>query len=639
MATTTRKRSQLDQQIDEALDGFIEVMGGRIRLIVLLVTLGLVFYFFMWPTRASWGPFVLIGLALLFQLLFAVFFMIVQFAALFWFLGRSRMYWVMPGETGIGFADYKGNPEVLEAARRIVVLLRGVKEFKKMGGEHIRGLLLAGPPGTGKSYLAQAISTEAGVPFGYLSAPSLTSMFMGIGNVKVMMLYNKARKLARKHGACILFIDEIDAVGQSRGGQQGGVGMMGGFFGGGGSGLLNELLMQMDPPPTDQGRITKILRWLGLRRKRAEMPAVLTIAATNLVEVLDQALLRPGRFDRKIRVDAPDATGRREILLYYLNKIQYDPDIDLDRMVNDTMGYTPVAIKYVLNEAVVHAHFDGREAINYDDFSAARDTHEFGVRQPVKAMSPVAKRRIAYHEAGHTIAQLEYAPVTRERFEKVTLMRYGNLGAGVGGFSMTKPTEEMANMAQSREEFLADIKISLASRAAEEIFLGTRLNGVGGDFGHATRKAAEYLYYYGMDGKIIQLPALFATVANQVVADTQMQEQVEHLLQEQYVEVKAVVERRREETAAIAEALIERDELNSQDVEEIVASLQARGLATGTGPDAVSPQVAEPTSPLLQNPVPGNEQAAFQPAPEASRQAETPAGDEARGPERGAADD
>ena len=198
-----------------------------------------------------------------------------QFCLMYFFMARTRIYWVKPGETGVGFEDYKGNPEVLQAATRIVTLLKGVKGFKSMGGEVTRGVLLIGPPGTGKSYLAQAISTEAGVPFGYLSAPSLTSAWMGMGNIKVMNLYRKARKLAREYGACILFIDEIDAIGGARssalmgGGRRGGMGaekQAGGMCEcddghggmGGGSGLLNELLLQMDPPPqeTSLGRVS-----------------------------------------------------------------------------------------------------------------------------------------------------------------------------------------------------------------------------------------------------------------------------------------------------------------------------------------------------------------------------------------------
>src|SRR5207253_98723 len=155
---------------------------------------------------------------------------------------------------GVGFKDYKGNPEILEVARRIVTLLRGVKHFTDMGGEVHRGLLMIGPPGTGKSYLAQCIATEAGMPFCYCSAPSFQNMFMGMSNFRVMMLYGRARKLARKFGSCIVFIDEIDAIGGSRGAQGPGMGMGGmmGMFGGGGAGLLNELLLQMDPPRADE---------------------------------------------------------------------------------------------------------------------------------------------------------------------------------------------------------------------------------------------------------------------------------------------------------------------------------------------------------------------------------------------------
>jgi ATP-dependent Zn protease len=427
-----------------------------------------------------------------------------------------------------------------------------------------------------------------------------------------------------------------------------GIGMMGGFFGGGGTGLLNELLMQMDPPPTDQGWKSRLLRVFGLRRKKAEMPPVLTCAATNLVEVLDQALLRPGRFDRKIRVEAPDATGRRDILLYYLAKVAHEPDIDVDRMVNDTMGYTPVAIKYVLNEAAVHAHFDGRTIINYDDFTMARDTHEYGIRQPVKAMSSVDKRRIAYHEAGHTVAQIEYAGITRARFAKVTLMRYGNFGAGVGGFSSTKPTEESVGAATSKEEILAHIKISLASRAAEEQFLGTRLNGVGGDFHSATELAARYLYHWGMAETIVNPTALFGVVTNQVVADNQMQDKVERVLQDQMVEVKELLARRRDDVIAIAEALIARDELNSQDVEDLlrqvqdekVAAAAAMAVAGAPAVAALAPAATDPGAPT-DRPAPplGGTTAAYQPAPPPARNDEPATADGERPEGRGGSDD
>jgi len=154
--------------------------------------------------------------SLLFQFAVMIFMAIIQFVAIFWFLARGRTYWILPGETGSTWDDYRGNPEIVENAKRIVTLLKGVKTFKEMGGEAIRGLLLCGPPGTGKSYLAQVIANEAQVPFAYASAPSFQNMFFGVGNLKVMGIYKKARKLANIYGACIIFIDEVDAIGMSR---------------------------------------------------------------------------------------------------------------------------------------------------------------------------------------------------------------------------------------------------------------------------------------------------------------------------------------------------------------------------------------------------------------------------------------
>src|SRR5947207_6424937 len=269
-----------------------------------------------------------------FQISFALLFGIMQFVAIFWFLGRPRLYWVMPGETGVTFEDYKGNPEVLEAARRIVGLLRGVKEFQQMGGSPVRGLLLSGPPGTGKSYLAQCMSTEAGVPFAYASAASFRAMFIGMDILMIRRLYSKARRLAREYGGCVVFMDEFDAIGMSRSRSGGGtMAMGGGMFGAmGGTGGLNELLMQMDPPNIETGWFKKILRTLGLSHSRVQAEPVLTVGATNITDALDPALLRPGRFDRRIHVAPPTDKYRGEVIEYYLHKVAHAPNISMEAL-------------------------------------------------------------------------------------------------------------------------------------------------------------------------------------------------------------------------------------------------------------------------------------------------------------------
>jgi ATP-dependent Zn protease len=448
---------------------------------------------------------------------------------------------------------------VLESANRVVTLLRGVKSFRDMGGEHIRGLLLIGPPGTGKSYLAQAISTEAGVPFGYASAPSFQNMFLGISSLRVMMLYRKARKLAKKYGACILFIDEVDAIAQARQGAQGG-GMMGGMLGGGSS-ILNELLLQMDPPPQEVKLLGKIARSLGLRRQRVENPPVLTIAATNLPDVLDPALLRPGRFDRKIIVDRPSAEGRREIIEYYLGKVTHDPEIPIDYMIYDTIGYTPAALRYVINEAVIHAHFEGRSAVNYDDFSAAREFHELGLKQPIPGMSQEERRRIAYHEAGHGVAG--YILFPRHRVVKVTIVRH----ASALGMASYKPSEE--TYTKDREAVLADITVSLAARAAEELFLGIQLNGVQGDLRQATLRATEMVNAYGMGG------SLYSAVSfGPFPADMITRRKVERILAHQFREARRLLQANAAAVHAVAAALLEHDELNEMQLRAIMEQFE-----------------------------------------------------------------
>jgi len=571
---TETKQNDLDKSINLGMDQF----GRFVKLRWLwLILAGIVAWYFIVNvipqlTPPSPGTIFLY----VFQIAFAVLFIVIQFAALFWFLGRPRLYWVMPGETGINFDDYKGNPEVLEAARRIVLLLQGVKEFKEMGGAPVRGLLLSGDPGTGKSYLAQCMSTEAGVPFAYASAASFRAMFIGMDVLMIKRLYNKARRLARDYGGCVVFMDEFDAIGMSRSRSGGGtMAMGGGMFGAmGGTGGLNELLMQMDPPNIETGWFKKILRTLGLSHSRVQAQPVLTVGATNIPDSLDPALLRPGRFDRRIHVAPPTDKYRGEVIVYYLDKVAHDPNISIETLSQRLVNYTPVAIKHVINEAVIIAHFDGREQVVYKDLIEAQDVHEFGLRQ-LSELTPIDRRRLAYHEAGHAVSS--YYLMERYFPAYVTIHQRSDV-EGAAAFALPRPKESIKTL--SREDVLARIQVMLAARATEELFLDLNMTGVTSDLEHATQLAAAYVGAYGMDGTLIS----YAAFANPLTGTGTMHvpdlvERTEGVLQSQFKAVKHLLQEHSEALIAVAEALIERDELIADEIKALIDEADAKRVA------------------------------------------------------------
>src|SRR5947209_6533874 len=568
MAENTKakaKKSSLDKSIDLGLDQFGRFV--KLRWFWLIVVSIIIWYTFVFvvPQLSAPSPGSILYYA--FQISFALLFGIMQFVAIFWFLGRPRLYWVMPGETGVTFEDYKGNPEVLEAAKRIVLLLRGVKEFQEMGGSPVRGLLLSGPPGTGKSYLAQCMSTEAVVPFAYASAASFRAMFIGMDILMIRRLYSKARRLAREYGGCVVFMDEIDAIGASRGG--GGMGLGGGMMGlmgGAGTGGLNQLLMEMDPPNIETGWFKKILRTLGLSHSRVQREPVLTVAATNIPESLDAALLRPGRFDRKLHVAPPTDKYRPEVIEYYLKKVKYDPTISISALSQRMVNYTPVAIKHVVNEAVIIAHFDGREMITYKDLVEAQDVHEYGLRQ-ISELTAVDRRRLAYHEAGHVVAS--YYLYERYFPAYVTIHQRSDV-EGAAAFAAPRPKESIKT--QTREELLARIQVSLAARATEELFLDLHMVGAVGDLEHATEAAVLYVGLCGMDGTL-------TSIKNNLAKPHDFDERVEVILQSQFKAVKHLLRDHSEALITISEALIEREELVAEDIKQLIDEADARRVA------------------------------------------------------------
>lgn len=572
MSETVSKKSALDKSIDQGMDQFGRFAKRRWFWLIVLSILLWYLVTQIVPQLSPPSPGTVFTYA--FQILFYMMAILLQFVALFWFLGRPRLYWVMPGETGVGFEDYKGNPEVLEAARRIVRLLEGVEAYRQMGGQPVRGLLLSGPPGVGKSYLAQCISTEAGVPFAYASAASFRAMFIGMDVLMIKRLYTKARRYAREYGGCVIFMDEIDAIGMSRSQSGGGrMAMGGGIFGFmGGTGGLNELLMQLDPPNIETGWFKKVLRLVGLYHSRVQTQPVLTIGATNIPEALDPALLRPGRFDRKVHIAAPTDKYRGEVIEYYLGKVQHEPDISIAALVQRFVNYTPVEIKHVINEAAIIAHFSGRDRVNYKDLIEAQDVHEFGFRQ-LSELTPIDKRRLAYHEAGHAVAS--YYLLDRYFPAYVTIHQRSDL-EGAAAFALPRPKESIKTA--SKEDILARIQVSLASRASEELFLDVNLNGVTSDLESATELAGLYVGAWGMDGSLISFVAFNNPLIGGGSPGTvpKLAERTEAVLQSQFKAVKRLLQDHREALIAVAEALIERDELVADDIKKLIDGADAR---------------------------------------------------------------
>ena len=509
------------------------------------------------------------------QLSFAAFYLVVQFGFLFWFLSRPRKYVVTPDDRQIGlsFQDYRGQPDLLDHARNTVNILTGVKEFELRGGEMPRGMLLSGSPGTGKTFLAAIIASEAELPFIYIDASSLRGMFWGMTEMMIMKLFRDARGLGRKYapdgqrGACIVFMDEIDSIGLNRGGQQGTGMMMGGMMMGGSSGL-NTLLNQMDSLANmveDRWRY-KILRWFGfIRGPVKDKPLVFIIGATNRPEVLDPALTRPGRLDRIIQVHEPDADGRRDIIAHYLSQKRHDPEIPMDLLVTDSMGWTPIMIKTIINEALIQAHSKGREFLTYKDWLDAADERTIGLQQPIRSWNLKDRRETAYHEAGHAVAARYLRP--DYRISKATIIRRGH----ALGFVQQKPIEERTSMYARWIE--TQIMVSLAGHVVENRFLDTLTTGPSSDLRSATDAALRYVSMFAMGPTKVIVP-LIPGPPNQPPIGPVLTAAHE-LLDQLYDETERLLREKEAALHALSQALVERMELIGEELEEVFDEVEA----------------------------------------------------------------
>ncbi len=538
------------------------------------------------------------GLTFIGRLAFAVLYMIIQFGAIFWFMSRSKVETIRPEDPKIiTFDDYWGQPNLKALVRQWMSLLSDREAFVKMGGQYINGLLLYGEPGTGKTMLAKAMAGETGVAFISIEGSGFRAMFWGVDVLKMIWFVGKARKLAREYGACIAYIDEIDAVGMSRGGVMGrGGGMMGGMGGGmmgmgGGTGALTRLLYEMDGVG-EQTRSEKwMARWYRLLGKKPPPRNwhVLFMGSTNRPDVLDPALTRPGRFDQTIQVDLPDKSGRREIIQGYLNRIKHDNSVDVEALVADTARSTPAQIMAAITkDAVRIALFDGRSYVTQLDIEKGFLQQRTGIENPIEEMDPEQRREVAVHEAAHAVVQHYLVP--EQRIVHVTIVARAG---GIMGFMMH--LDEIEQHAYPLRKVVAGIMVSMAGHVGVRLVFGEHWIGAGSDFRNV-RNALNELYAYGYFGP----PVGDVGFGDKEAKGEDMlkrfwlrlEGQVEQLLQEHYNEL-----------IAISDALLEKQSLTTNEVlallgpnsKQLKEREKAAALAGANGRELIeTPALPEP---------------------------------------------
>ncbi len=461
--------------------------------------------------------------------------------------GKSRARLVSEDRKKITFSDVAGVDEAKQEVQEIIEFLKDPPKFQKLGGRIPKGVLVVGPPGTGKTLLAKAIAGEAGVPFFSISGSDFVEMFVGVGASRVRALFEQGKKQA----PCIIFIDEIDAVGRHRG-----AGLGGGHDER--EQTLNQLLVEMDGFETSTG--------------------VILVAATNRPDVLDPALLRPGRFDRQIVVNRPDIKGRLEILeVHTKDKIPMAKDVVLETIARGTPGFTGADLENLINEAALFAARKDRTEVLMSDFEVAKDKVLMGVERTSMVITNEEKKITAYHEAGHTlIAKL--IPGT-DPIHKVTIIPRGR----AMGLTMQLPIDDRHNY--SKEHLYNTIAIMMGGRVAEELVLKHITTGAGNDIERATDLARKMVCEWGMSEKMG--PLTFGKKEQEIflgreisqhrdfseTTAVEIDQEVRRLIVENYERAKRLMKQHMRSLVALAEALLEKESLDGPEIDSIIGSL------------------------------------------------------------------
>ncbi len=463
--------------------------------------------------------------------------------------GKSKARLLDENSNTVTFADVAGCEEAKEEVSELVEFLRDPSKFQKLGGRIPRGVLMVGNPGTGKTLLARAIAGEAKVPFFSISGSDFVEMFVGVGAARVRDMFENAKK----HAPCIVFIDEIDAVGRQRGAG----------LGGGNDEreqTLNQLLVEMDGFEANSG--------------------VIIIAATNRPDVLDPALLRPGRFDRQVVVPLPDIRGREQILQVHMRKVPIAPDVKADILARGTPGFSGADLANLVNEAALFAARGNKRLVDMDDFERAKDKIMMGAERRSMVMPEHERKNTAYHESGHAVvAKL----LTRtDPVHKVTIIPRGR----ALGVTMQLPTEDRYSL--DREQILQNIAVLFGGRIAEEVFMGQMTTGASNDFERATEMARNMVTRWGMTDSLGTM--VYAEnegevfLGRSVTTHKNMSEEtmrkvdaeIRRIIDQQYGLARKILEDNRDKVEAMTKALLEWETIDAEQIDDIMAGREPR---------------------------------------------------------------